>query len=758
MRSAFRVSLTAVIALTICGAVMAQTPNSPNATMLINGQDALFVDPVDADVLVAVPQPLAINFSSANANAGIIVLISLVNPAIFPVLAVPQFPGNLDIGTFTGAGIANVAIFADGVSSPLPPDAFFRTDTFGNFDATFGVGVNFNNQRFALQSIFQDPTQAIPFRFSSCADLNFFTGQVTNLATFDDGSVQVAFAPGKVFNFHGVAYTDIFVVGNGYVNFGNFTTVNAAGFTGDVVSWVNAEPSIALHLADWNSGADGVLYEEIGPQLRIAYGDPIADPTGIPHFADASVNNFEVILQLDDGTNPNEGQFRVRNINLDPNATNDNGSGVLGHSPGGGVLAGGAVDVQLHTGVGAFGLPNEAQLEEHNGDTFNATVVGFDGLGTPRSYWDSTQKWNGQAVDFFPNPPVSVTGDQGYLAIRATAAPETLGGIDLATVSDAGGQTATLSGSFYTFDPAAAGAGTVVFDPDANFGGPYPAVVTGIVDGSGESGGLSLPNPLGPVRDGEGLVIITPPMPGVLGNVPVEATWASGTMRRVNVFVAPAGVIINTFLLGDDNFITHPLTVPITYYGTVHNQVILNSNGYVSFTSGSGDFTPSTAEFFNGWNLPPNPGVGIVYTDLNSGGTGSGASTTVLEDMNTGIVRIDYNNQNWWSTVEPAGNFSCTFGTLGPNSVEIDTSGLLAAGAAIETFLTGVTDGDNAVGIDTDLSDGLGTGIFNNLGVYASASGPDSICEISAATTAVPFAGPTTWLDVGGGTGIWTIF
>jgi hypothetical protein len=769
------VALAVALTLGMSGSAFAQYDvDGPNAALRIQGQDPGVADPADHDVLVGLPGLCVWEvITGANQRAPIIFIASLVDPTTGSTLTGLPWGGSLDIGNPTGGIPSQLVLWGDGLGLTNNPvlDIFFASDD-GNallgllptFTLALPVNTLLNNFQVASQCIVRDVT-APPFFLDNtqAGSAEFLIGQTLLALTGDDGAVNIPFVVGNSFELHGTNFPDIWINGNGYVNFGGFSTVPAAGFTNDDVGAINAEPAIFIGMTDWSIDGfgfgDGVLHEELGTNLRVSWGDPVAHSQGgCPHFADIDSNTFEIVMQLQDGalSNPNAGQFQLNPLVLDPTAVIEFGNGLIGHTPGGAAInPASAVDMNLRTAIG-FGVGGDAQVEEHDFDTFAQTRIGWNGAGARRGYNNYTINWNGNSTLFLPNGGAPA-GVNGYTSIPLGALPQDdFVGIDLASIQNAGGQTVTATGSFFGFDPAGAGAGTIVLDAGGAFGGPYMCAVLGILDGTGQSGPLSIANPQpGPHRDGQGLQFLTPAL-GASGTYTLDITFASGPVFNTSVTVTAPGLIIQNFTLPDDGFMNVALTVPVNYYSQVFNSLFINSNGFVTFVAGSGDFTDSAAEFFNGWFTAGNEGVAVTYTDLNSGGTFSGATYQTVEDTINGTVAVNFINQNHWDTGAPAGNFNCTFNALGvPGSVTIDHTGFLPDVNPNANFGTGVTDGVTSAGTDIDFT---GTGGFGpQLGVYVSANPAESLYAQTAPGVA-PSAPFINMLDIGGGNGMWAPF
>jgi hypothetical protein len=230
---------------------------------------------------------------------------------------------------------------------------------------------------------------------------------------------------------------------------------------------------------------------------------------------------------------------------------------------------------------------------------------------------------------------------------------------------------------------------------------------------------------------------------------------------RNSIAIQMCGDLETVYTLGDDANVQHTLSVanPINFCGGSYTQLYVGSNGVVSFGSGSNDFTETMPDFFNGFGtIAPNPGVAVCYSDLNNGGTSSGATYAVIEGPNG--VTVEYRNQNHWAPNEPAGTFSCTFIDNSWSDTRLDYSGFIPATVGTDNVIIGVSDGDNTVGSDTDLSDGLGTGIANAIGSYASISvlAPDAVGELIPANTPIGFSTCLFFENGAPGSCDWSIF
>lgn len=742
--------------------------NGPNASLTMQGQVPSVADPVAHDISVATPGNFVLRIDSgANSLQGIIMLASLAQ------VTGPQFPtvlwgGSIDIGQNT-IGLSSILIIADGIGFTVNPsiDAFFRTDAAtaiqpGNdFALTYSVNQFFCGGRNAWQAIVQEPTAPPIFLDNTEAgDANYTSGQDLVLLTGNDGVVQVPFLAGSTFPFHGVAYSDVFVNGNGYVNFGSFTTVTLNGFTIDTVSFVNSEPAIAVCLADWDiaggGGNDGVWYSEIaapsgGSQFLISWGDPRGLASGAPgvqhSFGGDTNNQFDLILfgDLDPVANPcgspasgTAGNFSMRWPRLDTTAIQQRGNGAFGHTPGAAGASG------LPTSGDLLGQVNStttgvAAVEEHDTNGTNGSIVGWNGAGALRSY-NNLFAATGVQVDFLATTSV-VPGDLGYVSVPTTTPADDVSGV-LNTATSAGGFL-TIVGKFFGF-----GGGTVdIVDASAT-------AFTGLA-GTVSSG-------TGPIFASEGLVVNYPPL--ALGPATITVNFGSGYTETLTITVLSPCSAVQNFPLNDDQSVLVTLTNPVTHYGVTYTQFNLTSNGLIGFTGGTFGWIPSVADLFSGtdsfFGIPFGPAIAAAWGDLNPFAS---SGYDVIEDTCTGEVLVSFTNQNYWITTSPAGNFSVTLNWGGvPDQVLFDYSGLLNDTGAGATYVVGLSDG--VTGTDTDF--GTIGGIAANIPGYVSATGPDSIAEALTSSTMattlqsiVGASGPGTFAVLNSGaTGILVAF
>ncbi len=387
--------------------------------------------------------------------------------------------------------------------------------------------------------------------------------------------------------------------------------------------------------------------------------------------------------------------------------------------------------------------------------TANLSNLGWDGNGSLRNYNNITESWDASVLIFIPKSGLGTTGANGYDSIPPSQLPDdTVQDLSLATIVNEGNDLLTLSGSYFGFDPMGTGAGTVVFDPAGNMGGPYLGTVLAILDDTGASGPLSFPNAQpAESRNGQTLALGTPNFAGAPAGVyDVQINFASGLVVNKTVSVSQQTLFDAVYLQNDDDFVAHQLTVPITLYGQTYTQAFIGSNGYVTFAAGANINSGGQSSMNAGYFLGNNPSVAVLFTDLNPIGLVSGSTYEVHEDSTLGEVTFTFRNQAYWTTNEPAGTASVTFGNAGPNSFSLDFSAVVPTVSDSSPVTFGVSNG-NASSPITDLSNGLATGLFNILpgsggSGYTSVSANDSVAEDFPRNIALPFTQPIQFLDM----------
>lgn len=186
--------------------------------------------------------------------------------------------------------------------------------------------------------------------------------------------------------------------------------------------------------------------------------------------------------------------------------------------------------------------------------------------------------------------------------------------------------------------------------------------------------------------------------------------------------------------LSDDGFATHALSAGVTvnFGGVSYTELHIGANGQITFGFGDTDFSPTTSEFFAGFQSAgtstPNPGVAAAWADYNRSGLID--EITVCESGSSTVV-VEYKNQTHWSSGMPAGSWSCAF-QENPGNYNY-TPGVRMDFTAYLPHLAG-TDQDPIVGVsDGDDTDG-GLDTLTNLsnpGYYVTPAGTssESICE-----------------------------
>ncbi len=166
--------------------------------------------------------------------------------------------------------------------------------------------------------------------------------------------------------------------------------------------------------------------------------------------------------------------------------------------------------------------------------------------------------------------------------------------------------------------------------------------------------------------------------------------------------VVSAGLTTVAIALGDNdyfalNLATYGMSLP--YYANNYSTIYVNANGYASFTTSDGDFTPTATEFTSGF-----PRIAAKWTDLHPELGGS-----INAQINQGVTPPTV-TLNWVALPEWASNgFLHTFSvriTAMLGDIDI-VHGFNSPPVASYDSLTGITAGSNLgpnVAIQKDLS------------------------------------------------------
>lgn len=154
---------------------------------------------------------------------------------------------------------------------------------------------------------------------------------------------------------------------------------------------------------------------------------------------------------------------------------------------------------------------------------------------------------------------------------------------------------------------------------------------------------------------------------------------------------------------GDDSFVAVELGQGFPFYGTVHTQVFVGSNGYATFVAGDSDFSPTEGEL-----LDQEPRIAGLWDDL-SPNQGGDISICYERAPNGALIQlaIDFNSV-------------VAFGTSGAGlnsfSMILDMSGDID----LAWSSTGVASGISIVGV----SPGGMLSAANDIGGYETLGGP----------------------------------
>ena len=147
----------------------------------------------------------------------------------------------------------------------------------------------------------------------------------------------------------------------------------------------------------------------------------------------------------------------------------------------------------------------------------------------------------------------------------------------------------------------------------------------------------------------------------------------------------------------DDGFTEYVFGTPRTFYGQIYTSFTVSTNGWISFggatNSALGETIPGFLTNTAGAPAVANqPMVAALWEDLDLGNNASQA-LFVDEDSTTGILRVTWQNADYWPT-DFAGTFYVEFDANNGTMV-MDYTGLMPTIAPMEGIV-GVSDGDIA--------------------------------------------------------------
>ncbi|MAG56477.1 MAG: hypothetical protein CMJ83_09315 [Planctomycetes bacterium] len=190
----------------------------------------------------------------------------------------------------------------------------------------------------------------------------------------------------------------------------------------------------------------------------------------------------------------------------------------------------------------------------------------------------------------------------------------------------------------------------------------------------------------------------------------LSGVWLSAA-TELDIVTCSANTVLHS--LGDDDSVAVPLGVgtdhecvtSVAFYGTTYTTLFVNSNGSVSFNTGSSDFTASSSEF-----LQEMPRAAGHWSDLNPSSGGSG--TVSSSSTTAGVLRVTFANVTEWSQNATV-NFEVAFypnGNVGIENHQINS------GPWVGTTIVGFSPGNNATGSVVDLSSLVGSSTSYPLG------------------------------------------
>lgn len=495
-------------------------PDQANATFSMNGEIPTF----DLFRRVKVLTQTTVNFnvsSLPNVNQPLLMMGGIFNPGAY------QAPWGdfLDIGTYAGGAIPpDIQVIGDGITPQTIFDAFFRTNSAGDFDINIFVTSNFAGvQGFAYQCLVLDPTNMpLALRLTNAVTPSFDTGQRFSFTPPSNGSVEVPFTPGFTFDFYGSTYSSAFVHEDGFLTFG------AQGLLGNAIdpnAALNGQPAIFVNWADWDLAGSQIDVFQFGDEMRFSWGN---QNLPITHNGEGDAAYFTSVLRLTRPTftSLDAGGILLDHVQLDRVSLTNNDA-IVGITPGFGLDTN---PVSRDLGGLRFGNGIQSSLLlQHNSAGGFASQLGV-ASGAPQIYHNGSGV-AGRDLAFFPPNSAGIQANKPF-AIPSNPNPDDVQGIvgpNTLSASGGAGQALLFSGYFrYLFSgPTMA---QVILDPIGAAGfGPVPLQIQSIMDPQA----IGFPVTSVPLQPGfrsfEGLnVVVSTALPPVGGSTLVDVLFIFG--------------------------------------------------------------------------------------------------------------------------------------------------------------------------------------------------------------------------------------
>ena len=438
----------------------------------------------------------------------------------------------------------------------------------------------------------------------------------------DDGFVEL-FLP-FTYSICGQDYDSVFVNANGSLTFGAGST----DFTESTTEFLAGPPRIAGVWDDLNPSAGGtVSFDQTPNTFTVSYDD-------VPEWFETGSNSFDITLHR-----------ASNNVDLEYGGVSV-ADGLAGISCGGANTSGfeteddltalqEAANLAADDGVGRINTkPQPARFEIFSGS--DNDLDGETLLFNPTATYNDTWAENNDTPKFarkikVPFDSIEVT--------RFTEIEPTGGDVDFYSFRLEGGRILSaeiISGQLDSM--------LVLADEDLN-------IIA--FDDDGGAGLLSKIQAFVPATGRYYLGVSTFPDFGFTG--------AGGSGGRYVLTIDAIDEIVLD--LGDDDFEEVPLGFDFPFNGSGYSSVFVNSNGNLTFGSGSTDFTESVSEFLNG-----QPRIAPLWDDLspNNGGQvsveyDSGEATVIFDAVpefsNTGA-------NTFMTTLRDDGTFTIEYGAV----------------------------------------------------------------------------------------------